>query len=165
MDPLYSLQDVVRCKMCDTPDPLLYCKTCDINLCKACVGDHHLDVAITHIVVLFKNRKCNYPKCAKHTNSQSESHCEECDLPVCTKCALNCKKKRGHKTVDILHKIKSKKEIIFRDLKELKIDILPKFEEVSSNISDQKTDLENNYHALTADINKLGADWHSILTQ
>lgn len=152
MDPLYNLQDVVRCEKCDEPEPLLYCKTCDINLCKACVGDHHLDETITHIVVLFKKRTCNYPKCTNHTNSQSVSHCEQCDLPVCTTCVINCRK-RGHKTGDILDKIKSKKEIILRDLKELEKDILPKFVEVSSNISDQKTDLQNNYHALTADIN------------
>lgn len=34
LDPEYSLQDVVRCHLCETPAPPLHCVTCNIHLCK-----------------------------------------------------------------------------------------------------------------------------------
>lgn len=159
MDPSYNLQDVVRCEIFENPVQLLYCEICSINLCKECVGDHLFNKPIPHRVVPFKNKNSNNPKCTKHTNYQSESNCEQCDLPVFKVCALKCRKRR-HKTVDILGTIKIKKEIIRRDLKELEYDIFPKYKEVSSDISDRKSNLERNANALTADINKLGEDWH-----
>lgn len=45
MDPLdtNSLQDVIRCHMCDSPVPPLYCDICQFNLCKNCAGEHLVD--------------------------------------------------------------------------------------------------------------------------
>lgn len=159
MDPSYNLQDVVRCEICEKPVQLLYCETCSIGLCKECVGYHLFNEPIPHRVVVFKSKNSNNPKCTKHTNYQSESYCEQCDLPVCKICALKCRKRR-HKAVDILVKIKTKKEIIRRDLKELEYDIFPKYKEVSSNTSDRKFNLGSHAHALIAEINKVGEDWH-----
>lgn len=130
MDPSHNLQDVVRCEMCEKPVQLLYCETFSINPCKDCVGNHLFNEPIQHRVVSFKNKNSNNPKCTKHTNYQSESYCEQCDLPVCKICALKCRKRR-HKTSDILAIIKTKREIIRRDLKELEYDIFPKYKSVN----------------------------------
>lgn len=130
MDSSHNLQDVVRCEMCEKPVQLLYCETSSINLCKDCVGNHLFNEPIPHRVVSFKNKNSNNPKCTKHTNYQSESYCEQCDLPVCKICALKCRKRR-HKTSDILAIIKTKSEIIRRDLKELEYDIFPKYKSVN----------------------------------
>lgn len=40
MNPEYSLQDVVRCHLCETPGPSLYCEICDISLCEDCKEKH-----------------------------------------------------------------------------------------------------------------------------
>ncbi|XP_065928589.1 tripartite motif-containing protein 3-like [Magallana gigas] len=48
MDPRRSAQDVVRCDVCDTPVPPLHCDFCQTNLCKACVGEHMLDISKKH---------------------------------------------------------------------------------------------------------------------
>lgn len=40
MDPEYSRQDVVRCHLCETPGPSLYCEICDISLCEDCKEKH-----------------------------------------------------------------------------------------------------------------------------
>lgn len=70
MDPCTcnSAHNVSRCHVCETPVPPLYCDTCHINLCKTCVGEHHLDESKFHIVVPAKHRKSipRYPKCPEH---------------------------------------------------------------------------------------------------
>ncbi|XP_065928593.1 tripartite motif-containing protein 2-like [Magallana gigas] len=52
MDPQRSVQDVVRCDVCDTPVPPLHCDFCQTNLCGACVGNHMLDLSKKHQVKL-----------------------------------------------------------------------------------------------------------------
>lgn len=37
---LHNLQDVIRCHLCDTPVPFLYCDSYHINLCKVCAANH-----------------------------------------------------------------------------------------------------------------------------
>lgn len=63
--------DIVRCDLCDTPVPSLYCDFCHTYLCKACAGEHLLDASKQHYVVPFKDRRCrstvNSPLCKKHS--------------------------------------------------------------------------------------------------
>lgn len=48
MDPEYSLQDVIRCHLCETPMPPFHCDICDKNLCKNCEEQHLLDGSTKH---------------------------------------------------------------------------------------------------------------------
>lgn len=56
MDPEYSLQDVIRCHLCETPMPPLHCDICDKNLCKNCEEQHLLDGSTKHKVVSYQMR-------------------------------------------------------------------------------------------------------------
>lgn len=97
MDSDYTLQDVIRCKLCEEPVPPLYCEVCQINLCKACAGEHLLDESKFHIVVPIKHRKSSprisYPECQIHTTKLCELHCNQCDIPI---------KTQTHDVVDVL---------------------------------------------------------------
>nr|XP_034313236.1 E3 ubiquitin-protein ligase TRIM71-like isoform X1 [Crassostrea gigas] len=160
MYPRTWAQDVLRCRLCETPGPPLYCDICHIHLCKACVGEHLFDDSKEHKVVPFKQRGStpNYPKCPKHSTKQCELHCEQCDIPICTLCISG--EHLGHKPVDIVKHIESKKELLQREMQELEKSISPKYQQIASNIPVQKAALNENSQKLTSVIDKHGEALH-----
>ncbi|XP_065927466.1 E3 ubiquitin-protein ligase TRIM71 [Magallana gigas] len=161
MDPRSSAQDVVRCDVCDTPVPPLHCDFCQTNLCKACVGEHMLDLSKKHQVVPFKDRGStpNYPICTKHSPKQCELHCEQCDIPICAHC-VSSESHKNHKLVDIYTNYEKKREDLQKDLQELVKSLSPKYQEIANKITVQKADLSKNSKKLTTGIDKHGEVWH-----
>ncbi|XP_052680366.1 tripartite motif-containing protein 2-like [Crassostrea angulata] len=157
MDPRHSAQDVLRCQLCDTPVPPLYCGICHIHICKACVGDHLLDESTEHRVVPFYKRGLT-TKCQKHSTKVCELYCEECDISICATCASS--EHKGHEFTEILKYFENKKDVIKKDLQELKKSINLKYQEIVTHISVQKADLNKNSQKLTSAINKHGEDLH-----
>nr|XP_034334628.1 E3 ubiquitin-protein ligase TRIM71-like [Crassostrea gigas] len=161
MDPQHSAQDVVRCDVCDTPVPPLHCDFCQTNLCKACVGNHMLDLSKKHQVVPFQDRgpTPNYPICTKHSPKQCELHCEQCDIPVCVHC-VSSESHKYHKLVDIYTNYEKKREDLRKDLQELIKSLSPKYQEIANQITVQKADLSKNSEKMTTAIDKHGEVWH-----
>ncbi|XP_052679212.1 uncharacterized protein LOC128160013 [Crassostrea angulata] len=159
MDPEYSLQDISRCHLCETPGPPMYCEICHIHLCKACVGEHLSDVSKEHKVVPF-GKKGSTPKCSEHPTKLCELHCEHCNIPLCSLC-VSTGEHIGHKLVDFtLKSLETKKEILQKYLLELETFIYPKYTEIASIILIQKADLNENSKKLTTAIDKHGEDLH-----
>ncbi|XP_022309158.2 uncharacterized protein LOC111114906 [Crassostrea virginica] len=161
MDPQYSAQDIVRCDLCETPVPPMSCDICHINLCIACVGVHLSDDSREHKVVPFHKRgsTINYPKCQKHPPKTCEVHCKHCDIPICASCVSSGDHDQ-HKKIDILTILTSKKELIKKDLQELKELIRPKFQQAASEIPAQKAGVKQHSLKLTTDLNKQGEALH-----
>nr|XP_022304503.1 uncharacterized protein LOC111111680 isoform X1 [Crassostrea virginica]XP_022304504.1 uncharacterized protein LOC111111680 isoform X1 [Crassostrea virginica] len=161
MDPPNTAQDIVRCDLCETPVPPMCCDICHINLCKACVGEHLSDDSKDHKVVPFHKRgsTINYPKCQKHPPKTCEVHCKHCNIPICASC-FSSGDHDQHKKIDILKILTKKKELIEKDLQELKKLIRPKFQQAASEIPAQKAGVKQHSLKLTAALNKQGEALH-----
>ncbi|XP_052708361.1 tripartite motif-containing protein 2-like [Crassostrea angulata] len=158
MDPRTWAQDVLRCHLCDTPVPPLYCDICHIHLCKTCVGEHILDESTDHKVVPFKKRGLN-PKCSKHSTQLCDLHCEQCNIPICVEC-ISFDEHLGHKQVGILKILDTNMEALKKDLKELENSIHPNYQEIASIIPVQKADLIKNCKKLSTALDKQGEYLH-----
>lgn len=53
-----NLQDMVRCNICETPNPALHCEMCNNHLCKDCEKNHLSERRTEHKVVPFYLRGC-----------------------------------------------------------------------------------------------------------
>nr|XP_034304808.1 uncharacterized protein LOC117682074 isoform X1 [Crassostrea gigas] len=158
MDPEYSLQDVLRCHLCETPGPPMYCVICNKYLCKACEGDHISDFSKEHKVVPFAKRGYT-PKCQKHPAKICEHYCKQCGIPICATC-LSSEEHNDHHFFEITKTMDNKKEIIQKNLRELEKTIYLKYQEIASIITDQKSALNENSQKLTTEIDKHGEDLH-----
>lgn len=97
MDPQQGRQKSVNCDLCENPDHPLFCKTCQINLCRECVGNH----LVRHQIIPFEKRESVliFSICKEHSPKQCELHCEECDVFICVYCVTSSNHK-DHKIVD-----------------------------------------------------------------
>lgn len=145
-----SLQDVARCHLCEAPDPPLHCGVCNMHLSKDCKGKHISDESKSHKLVLFRYRKI-IVRCQTHTSEECEHYCEGCDIPICNDC-VSSKKHKNHCVVDVFNHLVSKKEALEIDLQELEEYIYPKYQEIVSNITVQKTDMIASVKKLKLDI-------------
>ncbi|XP_062567632.1 E3 ubiquitin-protein ligase TRIM71-like [Saccostrea cucullata] len=162
MDPRTSAQDVMRCDLCETAVVQMHCDTCLVNLCTACVGKHMIsDESKDHKVVKFQARKSTplYPGCKSHSKQQCTMHCDQCDIPVCTKC-LASDQHLCHKLSEILQIVDEKKVKIFKEQTELKEKIYPTYQDIASDVQNRMSQLEKEYGDLSTAITKHGEDWH-----
>ncbi|XP_065928525.1 tripartite motif-containing protein 2-like [Magallana gigas] len=158
MDRRTWAQDVLRCHLCETPGPPMFCDICHIHLCVACVGKHLLDESKEHKVVTFKKQGFA-PECSKHSKKLCELYCEQCDIPICVEC-VSSGEHLGHKVVGILKIVENKKEALRGELQELENIIDPKYQAIASNIQVQKADLNKNSNKLTKAIDRHGEALH-----
>ncbi|XP_078330989.1 uncharacterized protein LOC144624844 [Crassostrea virginica] len=158
-DPMYSLQDVIRCGVCDTPVPPLHCDICHIHLCEACGFKHFFDQSENHYIVPFKLRGI-IPKCTKHSTEVCKKLCTTCNIPVCPLCDASSEHEQ-HKKEDILTLIETKRELMLQDLQDLEKSIYPRYQEAATNIPVQRADVKKHSQKLTTALDKQGEALHT----
>ncbi|XP_052684062.1 E3 ubiquitin-protein ligase TRIM71-like [Crassostrea angulata] len=160
MDPRTWAQDVLRCRLCETPSPHMYCDICNIYLCKACVDEHLSDRPNEHSVIPFQNHL--FPNlCRIHSSKECELFCEQCEKPICVKCASS-KEHSGHGYVGMVKALDSQKAVLNRDLQELEKFVLPKYHEIAKIVNNfpVEKDIKENIRKSTAAIDKHGDELH-----
>nr|XP_022316097.1 tripartite motif-containing protein 2-like [Crassostrea virginica] len=162
IDSQYMLLDVVQCDICEAPVPPLHCNICHLNLCKACVGEHISNEFNNHKVVSFSRRGdiVNFPKCQTHCTKICEIHCKQCDIPICASC-VSSGDHEHHRKEDNLKHLKNKKELIEKDLSELKKSIYPEYQKIATNLRAQRADVRKQSQKLTKAVDKQGEALHT----
>ncbi|XP_078327882.1 uncharacterized protein LOC144623352 [Crassostrea virginica] len=162
MNSQYKAQDVICCNVCDTGIPHMYCDICHINLCKPCVMEHLSDESEDHKLVSFNKRgsTINCPKCQRHSNKICELHCKQCNVPICALCVSSGDHEQ-HTKIEVLEHLKNRKDIIEKDLKELKESIFPKLQEAASKIPIQRSGVSKHSEELTAALKKQAETLHA----
>ncbi|XP_078340274.1 uncharacterized protein LOC144627345 [Crassostrea virginica] len=159
MDPMYSLQDVIRCDLCETPIPPKHCELCHIHLCEACVEKHLSDKSKEHYIVSFELRGIT-SKCTKHSTEVCKEFCTTCNIPLCLLC-VDSGEHDHHKTEDILKMYFSKKILMQIDLQDLEKSIFPRYQETATNIPVQRADVNKRSQKLTTALDKQGEALHT----
>ncbi|XP_065939430.1 tripartite motif-containing protein 5-like [Magallana gigas] len=80
-----------------------YCNDCHKPMCEQCRDEHQKSPEIkNHEVVDYKQRKRQIPveKCKIHPTKDIDLLCEECQIPLCSKCTAT-KEHRGHVFTDL----------------------------------------------------------------
>lgn len=135
-----SLQDVVRCHLCERPLPNKHCLNCGVSLCESCVKEHCSQKGSEHKVVPFESRVFAQ-KCSKHLKNLCEQYCENCSTFVCSVC-ISSEKHNQHKLHTVSGIVMRRRKEIYFDLQELVKSIYPTYQKTLLNISNFMTVLK-----------------------
>ncbi|XP_078331135.1 uncharacterized protein LOC144624964 [Crassostrea virginica] len=153
-----SLQDVIRCDLCETPAPPKHCDICHTHLCEACVGEHLSEESKDHYIVPFKLRGI-ISNCIKHSTKVCTQLCTKCSIPVCPLCVVSSDHEL-HKIGDILTLFKNKMKLLQTDLQDLEKYIYPKYQEVARSTPVQRDDVKKHSQKLKTALDKQGEALH-----
>nr|XP_022288441.1 tripartite motif-containing protein 45-like [Crassostrea virginica] len=139
-----------------------YCDFCHVNLCKPCIGEHISDDYTKHIIVPFQQRRSTpiYPKCKTHPKKSCKLQCKDCNIFLCTDCLASEQHNKEHKLSKLEEVFHQKKDHIHRDKKELKEELLPVYEEISTEIKNQIANLDVDYQKFTTQLSKHREELH-----
>ncbi|XP_062593394.1 uncharacterized protein LOC134254878 [Saccostrea cucullata] len=168
-DPLGQVQDVKRCQLCPGKDRKsaaeTCCNSCQVNLCKICVGNHVIsDPDMKHDVVTFKFKKSEVipPQCSFHDEEKCDKFCEQCDSPFCLKC-LNSGAHKSHNVQSISEIYKSRQDKITKDNLELETEIAPVYDAILSEIETMTSNVLQQHEDRTQSIKNLGEKCHRLV--
>lgn len=79
-----------------------YCNPCHITMCEQCSDDHQKSLKTkNHEVVPYRNiRQLPVVRCSDHPNKNIDILCDECNMPVCSKC-ITMSVHKGHSFTDL----------------------------------------------------------------
>lgn len=154
MDINVSLQDVLRCHLCQTTKLHMYCDICQLNICKSCEEEHISDESEKHKLVLFEKR-ITRPRCEKHSYKQCDSCCKQCTIPLCALCISSGEHEQHVKVaIDELIDLKSEEGVLPKNLQEINKAIYPNKQEMASIDTEQKTDPDDDSEEPKRGLNK-----------
>ncbi|XP_062579938.1 E3 ubiquitin-protein ligase TRIM36-like [Saccostrea cucullata] len=114
-----------------------YCNPCHQPMCKQC-RDEHLKNPKTknHEVVLYQLRKRQLPvkKCEIHPTKDVDLLCEECKIPLCSKCAAT-PEHRGHAFTDLETIYAEKFSFCLEEITKLREYFLPTSQDIQKEIN------------------------------
>nr|XP_022288870.1 uncharacterized protein LOC111100977 isoform X2 [Crassostrea virginica] len=162
MDPHYSAQDVARCDLCKVAIVQSYCDFCHVNLCKPCIGEHISDDYSKHTIVPFELRRSTliFPKCEKHPNKICELQCKDCNIFLCFHCLASKQHNKDHELSNLEEVFSQKTDQIQKDKEEIKLQLLPAYEDIATELENEIASLDVDYSKLTMELSQHREELH-----
>ncbi|XP_061182164.1 E3 ubiquitin-protein ligase TRIM36-like [Saccostrea echinata] len=121
-----------------------YCNPCHQQMCKQC-RDEHLRSPETksHEVVLYQQWKRQLPvkKCKIHPTKDIDLLCEECKIPLCSKCAAT-QEHKGHTFTDLETIYEDKFSLCLKEIAKTREYFLPTSQDIQKNIEEDATEIK-----------------------
>ncbi|XP_065930045.1 tripartite motif-containing protein 2-like [Magallana gigas] len=114
-----------------------YCNNCHQQMCEQCRNEHQKNKKTkNHEVVHYKQRKRQLPvdKCKIHSTKDIDLLCEECQIPLCYKCATT-KEHRGHLFTDLEMVFAEKVTLCHEEIAKIRNHLEPTSQNLKKEIS------------------------------
>jgi hypothetical protein len=99
-----------------------------------------------------------FPECDIHSKQKCEVYCEQCDVPVCTKCIIGPHK--GHDAVELLDVFKSKKQEIKKETQEIESIIIPRYNQKREDANNKMSIAIAKFEKLEKERGEHRTFWH-----
>lgn len=157
-------QDPVRCSLC--PEVVvIHCGSCQVNLCAQCLSTHiDRNKSLRHEIVPYTSQlvkpEAEIEKCQDHPKQQCDLFCQDCSVPICSRCLTGNHKRHG--AVDLEEICETTRSTVKEDLEELR-----KFrEEYEKVVGESKEELAKYIEESDKErdsLKELGKQWHQMI--
>ncbi|XP_062608575.1 uncharacterized protein LOC134270350 [Saccostrea cucullata] len=121
-----------------------YCNSCHQQMCKSC-RDQHLKIPenINHEVVIYQQRRRQPPmkKCKIHPTKDIDILCEECNIPICSKCST-MQEHRGHHFIDLETIYTEKFALCQKELSKIHTYFVPASQDLQREVREDATEVK-----------------------
>ncbi|XP_062622071.1 uncharacterized protein LOC134283570 [Saccostrea cucullata] len=142
-----------------------YCNLCHQRLCKQCRDEHLKSPGNkNHEVVLYQQRQRHVPveKCKIHPNKEKEMLCEECQIPVCSRCVTQ-REHRGHTFTDLEIKYEERYADFQEELSKTTVYFLPTSKDLQKEIKKDVQDIKDTMTKMKTSMKTEGESLKSLV--
>lgn len=157
-------QDSVRCSLC--PEVVvIHCGSCQVNLCAQCLSTHiDRNKSLKHEIVPYTSQlvkpEAEIQKCQDHPKQQCDLFCQDCGVPICSRCLTGNHKRHG--AVDLEEICETTRNTIKEDLEELR-KFRKEYEKVVGESKEELAKYIEESDKERDSLKELGKQWHQMI--
>lgn len=157
-------QDPVRCSLC--PEVVvIHCGSCQVNLCAQCLSTHiDRNKSLKHEIVPYTSQlvkpEADIQKCQDHPKQQCDLFCQDCGVPICSRCLTGNHKRHG--AVDLEEICETTRSTVKEDLEELR-KFRKEYEKVVGESKEELAKYIEESDKERDSLKELGKQWHQMI--
>lgn len=157
-------QDPVRCSLC--PEVVvIHCGSCQVNLCAQCLSTHiDRNKSLKHEIVPYTSQlvkpEAELQKCQDHPKQQCDLFCQDCSVPICSRCLTGNHKRHG--AVDLKEICETTRSTVKEDLEELR-KFRKEYEKVVGESKEELAKYIEESDKERDSLRELGKQWHQMI--
>lgn len=161
---LNMAQDPVRCSLC--PEVVvIHCGSCQVNLCAQCLSTHiDRNKSLKHEIVPYTSQlvkpEADIQKCQDHPKQQCDLYCQDCGVPICSRCLTGNHKRHG--AVDLEEICETTRSTVKEDLEELR-KFRKEYEKVVGESKEELAKYLEESDKERDSLKELGKQWHQMI--